>query len=85
MNWKEFNRKSDELINGWCDRRELTPLRLLLNGRAAFKGLTDGYEDLAHALKSIRAQNRDVLTAKESKIIIELQHEIAGALDRSDS
>jgi hypothetical protein len=55
----------NKLIDGWCDRRALNALRLILPGYFAFNGLTDGWEFLHEALRDVRAFCRDELTHGE--------------------
>jgi hypothetical protein len=41
------------LVNAWCDRRELSALREILDDWPLLTGLTDEWEGLAAALHSI--------------------------------
>ena len=72
----EVPEKIDWLVSGWCARKELSPLRHILNGMAAINGLKDGWHELLENLKAIRAQDRNRLTEEELNVVIELQHEI---------
>ena len=76
MNRDEFEEKLKLLVEAWCDRRELVPLRRILNGRAAINGLTDGWEALHDELRTIRAQNKDSLSENEVETVVELIHEL---------
>ena len=60
------------LIDRWCDRRELQPLRRLLNGQASINGLTDGWIEIRDELRTIRAQDKAVLKNDELKVVAEL-------------
>lgn len=68
--------KIDFLVSAWCARKELVPLRHILNGSASINGLTDGWAGLLEALRTIRAQCRDRITQQELDALIELQQEI---------
>jgi len=46
------------LIDGWCERRELRPLTLLLPAYTANAGLTDDWARLMEALYDLRARGR---------------------------
>jgi len=52
MNTDAFTKMFDHLIDNWCERKELGPLRLILNGRASLNGLTDGYEECLYELQT---------------------------------
>jgi len=59
----------DDLIGGWCDRRELKPLRILLRSYPLSSGLADDWQqlyesllDLEHLQASITADERERLT-----------------------
>ena len=81
MNNIEFEQKVEFLINSWCSRKELTPLRRILNGHSALNGLTDGWEEMLLQLKTIRAQNKKEIKDEELNIIIELIHATESALE----
>lgn len=55
----------DELIDGWCERRALNALRLVLPGYHSVNGLTDGWQQLYDALRDVRAMCKDELENKE--------------------
>jgi hypothetical protein len=76
MSSAEFGEKLDALISAWCSRKELRPLRRILNGSAALNGLTDGWAALLEELRTIRAQDRKVLTDVEFDLLVELQQEV---------
>jgi len=82
MEKSEFIKHQDLLIERWCDRRELKPLRRFLNGIAALNGLTDGFEDMLTELRTIRGLDRVCLKEDELEIVIELIHDIEDALER---
>ncbi len=68
----ELGEKIHFLIDRWCDRRELRPLRRLLNGQASINALTDGWIEMRDELKAIRAQDKAVLKNDEMDIVIKL-------------
>jgi hypothetical protein len=68
----EFFETLRNLIGAWCDKRSLRPLSRILGPYLSFNGLTDGWAELAMGLKSIRAQDRDILTAEEMATINDL-------------
>jgi hypothetical protein len=55
----------DGLIGHWCDRRELAPLRVLLQSYPLVSPLSDGWHELRRALQTIRANGRDTLPPAE--------------------
>ena len=63
----EFLEALKGLIDGWCERRCLTPLSKVLGPYLSFNGMTDGWAELAFALKSIRALDGEHLSSKESE------------------
>jgi hypothetical protein len=63
-----------QLIDSWCERRALRPLRIILQCYPLVSGLTDEWASLATGLKTIRAQFAADLAAKELDQVIELQH-----------
>jgi hypothetical protein len=69
---QEFLNTLKGLIDGWCERRSLKPLARMLSPYLSFNGMTDGWGDLAIALKSIRALDSDQLSTKERGIIDDL-------------
>jgi hypothetical protein len=68
----EFFEALKGLIDGWCDRRSLRPLSHVLGPYLYFNGLTDGWTELATGLKSVRAQDREQLTAGEVAVVDDL-------------
>ena len=82
MDIEEFTEKLNHLIDKWCSRKELKPLRRILNGQASLNGLTDGWGEMLNELKSIRAQNSKELDPEELKIVVELIHATEKILGR---
>jgi hypothetical protein len=52
MDAKAFNEQIAAIVDGWCERRELNALANLLQPWLYNNGLTDGWEELAKALRS---------------------------------
>lgn len=62
-----------QLIDRWCERRALRPLRVILQCYPLASGLTDEWALLATGLKTIRVQFANDLVAEELDQVIELQ------------
>ena len=56
------------LIDSWCERRAVSPLRFLLPGWP-HNGLTDGFAELREALDLVRALARDELTRLDEELV----------------
>ena len=54
-----------QLVDAWCERRALKPLRHVLAGFPLSNGLTDDWAGLLTALQNVRAFCRDVVTNHE--------------------
>jgi uncharacterized protein involved in propanediol utilization len=63
-----------ELIDNWCARRALGPLREILLCYPRTSGLTDEWADLAACFKAIRVRLAAELTDQELEQVIALQH-----------
>jgi hypothetical protein len=59
----------DVLINGWCERRALGPLRYLLDAYPGGLAHTDQQFELVEALKKVKAFCRDDLTQEELRLV----------------
>jgi hypothetical protein len=70
---------SETLIDRWCDRRALSPLRYLLNAWPP-NGLADGVELLRAGLDKARALGRGQLTPEEEELIADALNQIDKAL-----
>jgi hypothetical protein len=68
----EFFEAIKALVEGWCDKRSLRPLSRVLGLYLSFNGLTDAWAELAEGLKSVRAQDREQLTAEERATLDDL-------------
>jgi len=60
------------LIDGWCERRELRPLAVLLPAYLAFNGLTDGWHSLWNAVNNLRGLG-DALPGEERATVAEVR------------
>jgi hypothetical protein len=72
----------DLLVDRWCERRALSPLRYILDAWPNY-GLTDGYGALRDALAKVRSVSRDELEATESELAHLAQNGIERLLDRA--
>jgi hypothetical protein len=63
----EFQRDLRKLAEGWCARRALLALRHFLPGYLAQNGLSDGFADVALALKDVLVFANEELTDAEKK------------------
>ena len=66
-----FQEVLDRLIDGWCERRALYPLALLLPAYLAHTGRKDSEIALYRALARIRSRARDELLGGEGYILSE--------------
>ncbi len=70
----DFDKELSSLIDGWCERRELNLLSIILRAYPRVSGLTDEWAALAHALKTIRMQHPNLLAVGELDTVVKLQH-----------
>jgi hypothetical protein len=69
------------LVDRWCERRALSPLRHIL-GAWPHVGLTDGYGELGDALAKVRSLSRDDLEDTETELAHLAQNSIERILRR---
>ena len=69
----ETNNDVAGLINVWCDRRAIGPLRIILGCYPILNNLTDDWAALANGLKTIRAQYGRELDPGEMDTVVKLQ------------
>ncbi len=69
---QEIFGRIDKLIDGWCERRALGPLRQILRSYPLVSGLTDDWGELLNSLKDIRVACKDALKDDEATEVIEL-------------
>ena len=68
------------LIDGWCDRRCLRPLGIVLPAYNSFNGMTNAWNDLLTALRTL-ALVQDAMLASEHEIVIDLRQAAEVALE----
>lgn len=78
----DFHDEMTALLNDWCDRRALEPLRLVLPHYPIFNGHTDELAELARALKTVRTEMRPTLPLEEFDRIVAVLHALEDALER---
>jgi hypothetical protein len=76
----DFLAKLNSVIDGWCDQRNYKLLAQLLPSYVACNGLTDGFEDLRFALKSVRSAGYDEIGEQDWYVLDELIRAIDFAL-----
>ena len=77
----EVNRSLGELIDKWCDRRELLALATILPAFTANNGLTDGWAAVMGALYDLRSLRS--LPDDEQADIRRLTRTVEAAVHRS--
>ena len=77
---EEFTRALQTLIEEWCDERKLNALARLLPAYVGFNGLTDGWAELAAALKSVRSLGYETFSPSEWETITVLTRAADSAL-----
>ena len=70
------------LVDGWCERRALNPLRHILAAYPLSMGLSDDWHKLDHALKDIRALCKDELGVEEKEKVNRAILQVQTVLDR---
>ena len=68
----EFCQTIDTLIDNWCERRALQPLRILLPAWPLGMGLTDDWRRIREALRHCRAMAGSSLPQNEQTQLNEL-------------
>ncbi len=61
----------EQLITGWCARREVRPLAALLPSYLAYSGLTDSTADLYEAVNNLRGLPPELQPENERAAISE--------------
>jgi hypothetical protein len=69
---KEIFERIDKLIDGWCERRALAPLRQILRSYPLASGLTDEWGELLNSLKDVKVFCKDALVDAETREVKEL-------------
>ena len=78
-----LNEKLDWLIEQWCERRTLRPLRFILQVYPGALVHTDQFGDLLEKLRDVKGLCRNDLTPQELTCLIEAINEIEDSLKRS--
>jgi len=81
MTPREFQDRMDTLLDSLCAARALGPLRTLLPHWPMPNGFTDEWAGLAAALKTVRMQHRDALSAADFDLLVSLQHAAESTLE----
>ena len=68
---ESLGRVLDALIDGWCGRRSIAPLRVLLPFWPLHSPLTDGWGDLLTALKKIELLPENEVTHEERERLVD--------------
>jgi hypothetical protein len=76
-----LHEKLDWLIDQWCERRVIRPLRCLLRGYPGPPAHTDQFFELLDALKDIKGLCRNDLTPEELTHVISAINELEDALN----
>lgn len=71
----------DTLLDSLCAARALNALRILLPHWPMPNGFTDELAALVAALKTVRMQERKILSVADSNLIVALQHAAESALE----
>lgn len=74
MKREDFDKELGQLIDAWCERRQLRLLKTILPAYPRVSGLTDEWGNLAAALKTIRTQHTQLLIHGEFDRVNELLH-----------
>jgi hypothetical protein len=81
---KTLYEKLDWAVDRWCERRALSPLRILLPVYHPGVALvhTDQFHDLLEGLRDVKGLCRQQLDSEELSYVIESINEIEDALNR---
>jgi len=74
--------KIDKLIDGWCERRALKPLRVVLRSYPLCRCRTDEWGPLLESLKDIKGLCASELTSEEKKVLVEVINAVDDAVYR---
>ena len=75
----EPDKEISNLVDAWCQRRALRPLRYLLP-HWPHNGMTDGIYELKTALENARAFGRDEILPEEARMLDNVISQIDHAL-----
>jgi hypothetical protein len=71
------------LLDAWCDRRALAPLRIVLPHYPMPNGFSEELDDLVRALRTVRAQIGAALPTTEFDQLVSLLHTAENALHKT--
>jgi hypothetical protein len=77
-----LNQKLDWLIDQWCERRAIRPLKFLLRTYPGVLVHSDQIHDLLEALRDVKGLSRNELTQKELECVISAINELEDSLKR---
>jgi len=75
-------RMIDQLVDRWCERRALGPLRHILPVYPLINALSDGWFELYRGLKNVKVFCKKELLPEEEEILRAAMNLLAGAFDR---
>lgn len=74
----------DRLVDGWCERRALRPLRILLRAYPMASPLSDGWHELRGALRDLRCLREPDVSESEAVAIEDSLRAVDSALGTSE-
>jgi hypothetical protein len=77
-----LNQKLDWLIDQWCERRALHPLRFLLAAYPSVLAHTDQLGDLLEKLRDVKGLCRNELTPEELTLVISAINELEDSINK---
>ncbi len=72
----------DRLVDGWCERRALRPLSIILRAYPMTSPLTDGWYDLRDALRDLRSLRDASISEAEAARVEDALRAVEQALRR---
>jgi hypothetical protein len=73
----------DRLIDGWCERRALRPLQIILRAYPMPSPLSDSWHELRGALRDLRSLRDPDVTESEAVAIEDALRGVESALTKS--
>lgn len=78
----KLNQKLDWLIDQWCERRAILPLKYILRAYPSVLAHTDQLGDLLEALRDVKGFCRNELTQRELDCVISSIDELESAMNQ---
>jgi hypothetical protein len=72
----------DRLVDGWCERRALRPLAMILSAYPMNSPLSDSWYELRGALRSLRCLRAPDISAAEMSAVEDALRAVEKALER---